>query len=186
MSSSRCPTRSFCPRCSCSAPSIAKHHLGGATPWGLILTAQDVGAIVAGLLLVGRRPTRPLALVTAVQAAWALPLIGLALLLPAWAIALGAFAAGIGSATFTAIWVTTLQRNVPHAVLARVSSYDSMTAFALGPIGLAIAGPIAARVGDATLLWIGAGWQLLSTLVVLALPQIRGFEDTPKGAIESG
>jgi MFS family permease len=167
-------------------PAIAKRHLGGATPWGLVLTAQGAGAIVAGLALVGRRSSRPLVLATVLQAAWALPLIGLALLLPAWAIAVGAFAAGIGSATFTATWTTTLQRNVPQAVLARVSSYDSLTAFALGPIGLALAGPIAASVGDATLLWIGAGWQLLSTLVMLALPQIRRFRDAPRPGLETG
>src|SRR5579863_2194737 len=166
-------------------PAIAKRHLGGASAWGLVLTAQGAGAIVAGLALVGRRPGRPLVLATVVQAAWALPLIGLALIMPAWAIAVGAFAAGIGSAVFVAIWTTTLQRNVPHAVLARVSSYDSLTAFALGPIGLALAGPIAARVGDATLLWIGAGWQLLSTLFVLALPQIRRFHDPPRPAFKT-
>jgi Major Facilitator Superfamily len=167
-------------------PAVARARLGGATPWGLILTAQGAGAVVAGLALIGRRPSRPLVVITIAQAAWALPLAGLALLLPVPVIAVGAFAAGIGSATFFAIWTTTLQRNVPPRLLARVSSYDYLSSFAFAPIGLAVVGPIASALGSSTLLWIGASWQILSTIVVLALPQIRDFRDPAKSSTVLG
>jgi MFS family permease len=143
---------------------------------GLILTAQGGGAVVAGLALIGRRVRRPLLAITVVHVAWALPLAALALLLPVPVIAAAAFLAGIGSASFLAIWTTTLQRNVPQELLARVSSYDYLASFAIGPVGLAVAGPIAANVGSSTLLWTGAGWQVVSTIVTLLLPQIRNFQ----------
>ncbi|HTU84688.1 MAG TPA: MFS transporter [Solirubrobacteraceae bacterium] len=168
-------------------PTIAKHHLGGAAAWGTILTAQGAGAVAAGLLLAGRRPRRPLVVITVAQAGWSLPVLALALLLPVPVIAAGGFLAGVGSATFLAIWTTTLQRNVPGPLLARVSSYDDLASFALGPIGLAFAGPVAASIGTTTLLAIGGGWQLLSTVLVLALPQTRTFgESSTERLVHSG
>ncbi len=158
-------------------PIVAKRHLGGPTAWGLILTAQGAGAVITGLAIMGHRPSRPLVVVTIAQAAWALPLAGLALLLPVPAIAAAAFVAGIGSAAFVAIWNTTLQRNVPAQVLARVSSYDYLGSFALGPLGLALVGPLATKLGTANILWFGAVWQVVSTLAVLGLPQVRHFTD---------
>ena len=133
--------------------------------------------MITGLAIMGHRPSRPLVVVTIAQAAWALPLAGLALLLPLPAIAAAAFVAGIGSAAFVAIWNTTLQRNVPAQVLARVSSYDYLGSFALGPLGLALVGPLATKLGTANILWFGAAWQAVSTLAVLGLPQVRHFTD---------
>lgn len=156
-------------------PAIAQHRLGGAAPWGLILTAQGVGAVIASLVLIGRRPHRPLVVVVLVHVAWALPLAGLALVLPLLALAAMALFAGAGSAISLAIWTTALQRNVPANLLARVSSYDYLASFAVGPLGLAAAGPVAGFIGSSTLLWIGAGWQILSTMVIILLPQIHSF-----------
>jgi MFS family permease len=154
-------------------PSIAKTRLGGATSWGLVLAAQGTGAVVAGLVLIGRSPRRPLLVGTIAQAGWALPLAGLAVVLPVPLLAAAAFVAGAGSATFVALWLTALQRNVPPRLLARVSSYDFASAYALGPIGLLLVGPIAAHLGTAKVLWFAALWQLLSTALIAGLPQIR-------------
>lgn len=160
-------------------PVVAQQHLGGAAAWGLILSAQGAGAVAAGIGLIGRRPRRPLLVVTMAHAAWALPLAGLALLLPVPAIAAMGFLAGMASAVFLAIWTTTMQRNVPPRLLSRVSSYDYLTSFAAGPIGLATVGPLAGHVGTATVLWAGAIWQLVSTAIAICLPQLRRFRDPP-------
>jgi hypothetical protein len=88
-------------------------------------------------------------------------------------IAAGAVVAGAGSAAFVALWLTALQRNVPPDLLARVSSYDWLSAYALAPIGLALVGPVAEHLGDLRVLWFAASWQLASTLLVAALPPIR-------------
>lgn len=160
-------------------PVIAQHRLGGSASWGLILAAQGAGAVTVGLLLIGRRFARPLLVVNLAHAAWALPLAGLALPAPVPLIAVAAFLAGAGSATFLAVWTTTLQRNVPSALLSRVSSYDYLASFAIGPVGLAVAGPIAAVTGDSTLLWAGMAWQLISTGAMISLPPIWRFRDSP-------
>src|SRR5207245_6356135 len=39
-------------------PVIAKQHLGGAAAWGLILTAQSLGLVAGGLILLRFRPHR--------------------------------------------------------------------------------------------------------------------------------
>jgi MFS family permease len=160
-------------------PTIAKSRLGGPGAWGLILAAEGAGAVIAGVGIAGRRLPRPLQVVMLAQALWALLLVALAVPLPVPVIAGAAFVAGAGSAaTFTA-WNTTLQRNIPNELLARVGSYDFLASFILGPIGLSLVGPIASEVGNADLLWFGASWQLLSTIVILCLPQIRRFQDKP-------
>jgi hypothetical protein len=163
-------------------PSIAKSHLDGATSWGLILAAQGAGAILAALALIGRMPSRPLLVGTIAGAGWALPLAALALVLPVPALAAAAFVAGAGNAIWVTSWLTALQRHVPSRLLARVSSYDWLSAYALGPLGLALAGPVAAHLGAARVLWFAAGWQLLATALVAALPQIRSLEQAPISA----
>src|SRR5215475_10212156 len=41
-------------------PIMAQDYLGGARIWGFVIGAQAAGAVLTGLLLVGRRPSRPL------------------------------------------------------------------------------------------------------------------------------
>jgi hypothetical protein len=45
-------------------------------------------------------------------------------------------------ALFSAMWETTLQREVPEDKLSRVSSYDWMGSIAFLPAGYALAGPM--------------------------------------------
>ena len=158
-------------------PVVSMQRLGGAKSWGIVLSSLGSGAVLTGLVLRGRRITRPLTFITLAQVAWALPVVGVALVLPYPVIAIGAFIAGCGSAAFFGVWTTTLQRNVPAEVLARVSSYDYLASFLLAPIGFAIVGPIASVVGTSQVLWFGAIWQIASTIVVLFLPQVRHFTD---------
>jgi hypothetical protein len=63
------------------------------------------------------------------------------------------------------IWATLLQERVPARVLGRVSSLDWLISVGLYPLGLAVAGPVAAAVGVAAVL-VGGG--LVSIPVTLA------------------
>ena len=69
-------------------------------------------------------------------------------------IATVAFCAGVGIETFGVNWVTALQQHIPGKVLSRVSSYDALGSFVFIPLGLVIAGPLAARFGVTETLWI--------------------------------
>ena len=50
---------------------------------------------------------------------------------------------------FNTLWETTLQQHIPPASLSRVSAYDWFGSLLCQPLGLALAGPVAA---------LGSGW----------------------------
>ena len=68
--------------------------------------------------------------------------------------------------------MTAIQQQVPAGALSRVSAFDTVTAFALGPIAFAVAGPVAEAVGAGSVLGFGAAWSAVSSAAVLALPAI--------------
>ncbi|MFG2697872.1 MFS transporter [Kitasatospora sp. NPDC048407] len=151
-------------------PVVADARLGGAGGWGLVMGAYGAGAVLGGLVLLGRRPTRPLRLAIAATAGWALPSGALALGWPLPLVAVAAVGAGVTSIVCMTLFATLTQRHVPAEALGRVSAYGTLGAFAFGPVGLALAGPIADRVGTGSVLGFGAAWQLAScalTLLVL-------------------
>ncbi len=76
---------------------------------------------------------------------------------------------------FNSLWETTLQKNVPAASLSRVSAYDWFGSLAFQPLGLAIAGPLAATVGTSTALWIAAVGALVVTATCAATPSVRNL-----------
>ncbi|WP_280675548.1 MFS transporter [Kitasatospora sp. MAA19] len=154
-------------------PLTARQELGGARAWGLVMGVYGVGAVLGGLLMLGRRPGRPLAVATVATLGWALPSGALAAGAPLpWVVA-GALVAGGGSAVCGTLFSTTMQHWVPPEVLGRVNSFGALGAFVLGPLGLAAAGPVAGRIGVEKVLLLGAVWQLASCAVVLAVPAVR-------------
>ena len=128
-------------------PAVAKEHLGGAAAWGLILTAQSLGLVAGGLLLLRLRPRR---LLLAGTLAFLLTIpfpLGLAGPLPVVALILLAALAGIGLETFGIMWDTTMQQEIPQEKLSRVYSYDALGSFILIPLGVAIVGPVSEVIG---------------------------------------
>ena len=102
-------------------------------------------------------------------------LFGLAIPLPLVSVLVLAFAAGLGIETFGVLWDTTMQQEIPQDRLSRVYSYDALGSFALIPLGLALAGPLAEAIGTRATL-IGAGLLCLgATLLVLFVPAVRGL-----------
>jgi MFS family permease len=161
-------------------PVLAREYLGDARAWGAILACYGGGAILGGLLALGRRPRRPLVVSNLATLGFPLPPLALALHLPVAAVAAGALLAGLGSALSSAISTTVTQQQVPAEALSRVGSFNLVGAFAFGPIAFAAAGPVAAALGARTVLGFGAGWAAFGTLVVLAVPSVRSltWQDT--------
>ncbi|MYS23380.1 Predicted arabinose efflux permease, MFS family [Streptomyces sp. DvalAA-14] len=154
-------------------PVVAQRSLGGATAWGLVMALYGAGAVIGGLLMLGRRPRRPLFVATAATLGWALPSAALATGRPLPWICAAALLAGVGSALSGTLYTTATQAQVPPRTLARISAYSTFGAFALGPVGLAAAGPLSVLVGTSSVLGFGAVWQLAAALAVLTLPAIR-------------
>ncbi|RZU45599.1 putative MFS family arabinose efflux permease [Streptomyces sp. BK022] len=160
-------------------PSIAEQRLGGARAWGLVLASEGIGAILGGLLLLGRNPRRGLTWSVAASVGWAAPVAALAMRLPLACVAVAAFVAGIGAAVCTTLAATVIQRDVPAEVRGRIGAFDSLGAFALGPLGLALAGPVSGVVGAERLLAFGVLWQVTAVGAVLAVPSVHRHEATP-------
>ncbi|MFG2845239.1 MFS transporter [Kitasatospora sp. NPDC048296] len=162
-------------------PLTAQRELGGARAWGLVMGVYGAGAVLGGLWMLGRRPGRPLAVATVAGLAWALPSAALAAGASlVWVVA-GALVAGVGSAVCGTLFSTTTQRWVPVELLGRLTSFGSLGAFVLGPLGLAAAGPLAARLGTGEVLLLGVVWQVAAGVVVLGVPAVRNrrWEEGP-------
>jgi hypothetical protein len=146
-------------------PVVAKASLGGAPAWSLVLACQAGGAVLGGIAMLRWHPRRPLLVATIAPLTMAWPLLALAVVAPLGVVASGGFVAGIGIAVFGTLWNTTMQREVPHDVLSRVSAYDWFGSLAFLPIGLAIIGPVSHAIGVATTF----EWATACTVVLIAL-----------------
>jgi len=160
-------------------PAIAKAHLGGATAWGLILTAQSVGLVAGGLVLLRLRPERLLRAATLGFLLTVPFLLALSVPVALAGVVAGAALAGIGIEVFQVLWDTTLQQEIAQEKLSRVSSYDALGSFVLIPLGLAAAGPIAQVVGTRPTILGAAALSLTATLAVLLVRDVRTIRRAP-------
>jgi MFS family permease len=156
-------------------PVVADRELGGPAAWAAIMTALGIGSLLGGAAALRARPGRPLLVGFLLMLAY-VPLAAL-LAAPAavLAIAAAALVAQAASIFFAALWSTSLQEQVPERAISRVTAYDVVGSFALLPVGVALAGPVAGLVGTHALLWISAGWMAASTLAVLGMPAVRAL-----------
>jgi MFS family permease len=154
-------------------PVLARQYLGGARAWGTVMACYGGGAVLGGLLALGRRPRRPLAVAALATFGFPLPPLALSLRLPLAAVAAATLLAGLGSALGGALDTTVTQQRVPASALARVGAFNMVGALAFGPVAFAAAGPVASAVGARAVLGFGAAWAALGSAVVLAVPAVR-------------
>ena len=154
-------------------PVVADRHLGGAPAWGTVLAALGAGGLAGGLLAMRVDPRRPLVLAALASAVLAVPLGLLALGVPVSVLVLGALLAGTGLMLANVVWESTLQRHVPADALSRVSAYDWFGSLAFYPLGLALWGPVSVAIGVDAALWVAAVLFVVTTLAVLAVPDVR-------------
>ena len=157
-------------------PAIAKAHLGGAAAWGLVVTAQSLGFVAGGLLLLRFRPRR-LLLAATLGFLLTIPfLLALSAPAPLVGVVAAAAVAGIGTEIFGVLWETTLQQEISQATLSRVSAYDALGSFVLIPLGVAVAGPVAQAIGTRETILGAAALSLTVTLAVLLVRDVRTIE----------
>ena len=80
---------------------------------------------------------------------------------------------------FSVCWDTALQDGVPHAVLARVSSWDILTSFVAIPAGNALAGPLAHTFGTGRVILVAA---VVMALASFAPMFVRGSRELRRAA----
>jgi MFS family permease len=152
---------------------VAKRYLGGAAAYGAIVACLGAGFIAGGVLSLRWRPVRPLLVSVLVL----LPVVGTiacyAGVRVTIVIAAVAFFAGVGLEIFGVNWITALHEHIPARVLSRVNSYDALGSFVFIPLGLVIAGPLAARFGVTNTLWAFVAIGLVSILAPLLSRDVR-------------
>jgi MFS family permease len=158
------------------AAAWIKNGHGGAGAWTVILVVEAIGALAAGATALRRKPRRPLLLGSIVCLPLASPMIVLALRLPWETLAVTGLVTGFGGMLFNTLWETTLQQHIPPASLSRVSAYDWFGSLLGDPIGLALAGVVAAAIGMSRTLWIAAAVDLVAIAAMLAAPSVRHLQ----------
>ena len=83
---------------------------------------------------------------------------------------------GVAVTTFFTLWETALQERIPERAISRVSSYDFFASAGLMPIGLALAGPIAAGFGLHETLFAMTAVGVGLSLACLCVPAVRALE----------
>jgi predicted MFS family arabinose efflux permease len=151
---------------------------GGHGPriWSFNLAAAVAGMFVGGILSLKLHFSRPLLtglLAVALTPAWILTM-GLGLKLPI--VLLTAFIAGMAIEIFGVLWSTSMQKNIPEASYSRVVSYDALGSYALAPIGIAVAGPLAVWIGISHTLYGAALLTLVAALLPLTLKSVRNLK----------
>jgi MFS family permease len=157
-------------------PAVAKHHLGGPAGWGAILTAQSVGLVLCGVMMLRWKPQRILRTATYSVFGIAFVLIALAIPAPLPIVIASAFLTGFTIEIFGVLWDTAVQQEIPQEKLSRVSSYDALGSWVLMPLGFIVAGPVGAAFG-ARATFIGAAvLTVVATGLVLLSRDVRTLE----------
>jgi MFS family permease len=161
------------------APLVMKEHYGGASTYGLVLSAFGVGLVVGGVITLRWHPSRPLLASCLCAVPFGMGQFMLAALVPLPVLLTTQVIAGTTLAIHLALWFTVFQQQVPEAARSRVSSYDALGSFVLIPVGTAVSGPIAAAIGVRTTL-LAAGVVILAmNLLVLTQPAVWGIRNAP-------
>ncbi|UUZ44357.1 hypothetical protein LP422_18200 [Janibacter limosus] len=128
----------------------------GARGWGLVVSAQAVGAVGMTLLLLRLPLNRPLRQGMVGVSVMAIPLCLLGFRPETLLLATAALLGGAGIEIFGTGWRTALMEQVPPDALSRVASFDMLGSFIAIPAG--------------TLLY---GWLATAALATLLVPSVR-------------
>jgi hypothetical protein len=127
------------------------------------------------------RPRHPLTACFTAAALLAVPIAALARPLPFGLIAI-AWALGSGAITIgNTWWETTLQRDIPASVYARVRSYDILVSFVFMPLGFLVFPLIARVAGAGATLLVAACVAGAINLIVAAAPGVHAVTERPVG-----
>jgi MFS family permease len=165
-------------------PLVAQTRLGGVVAWSVFSVARAVGLVAGSLVAMRLRPRYPLRVATYATFGFVPAFVAWAMGAPIWVLAVTALLIGVSLDIFSVLWDTALQTHVPQESLSKVSAYDALGSVALGPLGLAAAGPAADAFGATNALLVGGTLCAATSLGALASPSVRSLTATAP-AVES-
>lgn len=160
-------------------PLVARDRFGQDGVYGTALALLSVGGLLGGLLGMWWRPRRRGLVAMLGLTPHALTPLALLWPLAPWFVYLCYALAGVGIEIFAVQLIVAIQQEVPHDRMARVFSLEAMAASTLMPLGLALTGPVSARLGLPFVLIIAAAASSLPPVLALTVPGMIRFR-TPE------
>jgi DHA3 family tetracycline resistance protein-like MFS transporter len=159
-------------------PLLVKERFGEQVGlYALLTTLSALGSIAAAFWLGHFKHLRRRGLLT--YGAWllaSLMLLVVGLPLPVVGVGIAFFIQGASITTLGLAWVNTLQEFVPANLLGRVASIDQLASSGLLPIGYALAGLAADRLGASLVFVLGGAISAFVIALGLLHPAIRGVD----------
>jgi MFS family permease len=163
-------------------PLVIERELGGASDWGLILTAGAAGGLIGSFVALRYKPARPLIPGFLLMFFVSAQLLALIPPLPVAGLMLAAVLAVFSIAVGNALWDTMLQQHIPAESISRVSSLDWMISLVFMPLGYVLAGPLSEAIGLDLTIGLAAAVGIAANLGLLLVPSVRNLrrlEDAP-------
>ncbi|WP_457030509.1 MFS transporter [Kitasatospora sp. P5_F3] len=158
-------------------PVLSEQEWGGAAGWSAVTAAFGIGSVVGDLWAYRLRPARPLALAAAALAVASCQALIIGAAPSLTVVALLEAVTGVAVSLFFVLWETSLQTHIPEQALSRVSSYDNLLSSGLMPLGLLVAGPVAAAFGLRPTLYAMTAIGVPASLLLLCVPAVRRLPD---------
>ena len=158
------------------APLICKQQYGGAATYAAIWVVFAAGMLVGGTTLLSFKPRHPLRAGVIAYLPAMLPGVALGLHAPIYIVYLLQFFSGIGMTMSNTFLWTAMQEQIPPEAMSRVSSFEYGGSLGVMPLGLALAGPLAAAIGLGPALVVCCGTAVLINPLMLLVRDVRNLE----------
>ncbi|WP_412079643.1 MFS transporter (plasmid) [Streptomyces xanthophaeus] len=156
-------------------PLVLSGRPEGAQHWGWAVSAFSAGMVLGSLIALQWKPRRVMLACVLVQLVWPLPLAALAYGADLVTLLAAMLISGASLELAVVFFETAKQQHVPEALIGRVTSLTMLGETALVPVAYVLAGTLADSAGSTTMMWVCCLGILAATVVLLAVPDVRGL-----------
>ncbi|MER5810748.1 MFS transporter [Streptomyces sp. NPDC002033] len=167
-------------------PLVLSGRPDGAQHWGWAVSAFSAGMVLGSLIALQWKPRRVMLACVLVQLVWPLPLAALAYGADLISLLAAMLVSGASLELAVVFFETAKQQHVPQALIGRVTSLTMLGETALVPLAYVLAGGTADRAGSTAMMWTCCLGILVATVVLLAVPGVRGLTSVRAAAGEGG
>jgi predicted MFS family arabinose efflux permease len=159
-------------------PFLIKDKLGGGPgDHAAVMAAFGIGGAVGSMVMASMRmPRRYLTSMNLMWGLACLPFLFIGVAEQVFVIVVMAFLSGALFSAPMVIWGTLLQRRVPPHLLGRVASLDFFVSISLMPVSMALAGPVADRIGLTATFAIAAIVPVVAAVLAIWLARLPADE----------
>ncbi|RLU86246.1 MFS transporter [Streptomyces griseocarneus] len=154
--------------------------LGGAGPWGIVVSGFTAGLITGAAVALICKPHRVGVVVCLGTGGMMLPLTAMALTSSLLLLVAATAVAGMGLAMSMTTWSSLVQERIPPERMSRTMSYSTLGQILPVPLGYLVAGPASHAFGLRTTLAAGALVIACAAVIPLGLAQVRHLSLTPE------